>query len=63
MDQEKITEAPVETPEAALLDEIADDEVDEMLSACDDAFYEYEEDLEALNAAYIRAHWEHFSLW
>lgn len=47
----------------ALLDEIADDEVDEILSACDDAFYEYEEDLEALNAAYIRTHWEHFSLW
>lgn len=46
-----------------LLDEIEDDEVDEILSACDDAFYAYEEDLEALNAAYIRKHWEHFSLW
>ena len=42
-----------------LLDTMGED-FDAALSACDDAFYEYEEDLEALNYAYIMAHAESF---
>ena len=46
----------------ALLDEIEDKAVADILAACDDAFYAYEEDLESLNAAYIRKNLEHFTL-
>ena len=46
----------------ALLDRIVDDRVGELLEACDDAFYEYPDDLEALNVAYVRKNAEHFDL-
>ena len=46
----------------ALLDKIVDDRVGELLEACDDAFYEYPDDLEALNVAYVRKNAEHFDL-
>ena len=36
-------------------------ELAETLQACDEAFLRYEEDLTALNAAYVRAHREDFS--
>ena len=44
----------------ALLELIACDEIDEILEACDDAFYEYGEDLAALNYAYIMGHRDAF---
>ena len=34
---------------------------DDALSACDDAFYDYEDDLEACNLAYIMKYKEFFS--
>ena len=46
----------------ALLDKIVDDRVGELLEACDDAFYEYPDDLEALNVAYVKKNAEHFDL-
>lgn len=46
----------------ALLDKIVDDRVAELLEACDDAFYEYPDDLEDLNVAYVRKNAEHFDL-
>lgn len=46
----------------ALLDKIVDDRVGELLEACDDAFYEYPDDLEALNVAYVRKNASHFDL-
>ena len=46
----------------ALLDRIVDDRVGELLEACDDAFYESPDDLEALNVAYVRKNAEHFDL-
>lgn len=56
-------ELPVDWEERrSLLDQIADAAVADVLDACDTAFYSYEEDLEALNAAYIRKHIEHFDL-
>jgi len=45
----------------ALLDKIEDEGVANILEACDNAFYECEEDLEALNAEYIRNNIEHFN--
>lgn len=39
-----------------LLDKIETDEIDDALSACDDAFYEYEEDLARLNYDYVQKH-------
>lgn len=36
-----------------LLDELASDEIDRILGECDDSFYQYEEDLNALNYAYV----------
>lgn len=36
-----------------LLDKVASDEIDCILEECDDAFYQYEEDLNALNYAYV----------
>lgn len=36
-----------------LLDKLASDEIDDALSKCDNAFYRYEEDLNALNYAYV----------
>ena len=45
----------------ARLNEIGDD-VSEALEACDDAFYEYQDDLEVLNAAYVKKHIKHFNL-
>lgn len=44
-----------------LLDELASDEIDRILRACDDAFYRYEEDLNALNYAYVLKHKADFS--
>ena len=56
-------ELPVDWEERrSLLDQIADAAVADVLDACDTAFYSYEENLEALNAAYIRKHIEHFDL-
>lgn len=46
----------------ALLDRIVDDRIGELLEKCDDAFYEYPDDLEALNVAYMRKNAEHFEL-
>ena len=46
----------------ALLDKIVDDRVGELLEACDEAFYEYPDDLEALNVAYMKKNAEHFDL-
>lgn len=46
----------------ALLDQIENEAVAEVLDACDTAFYNYEEDLEALNTAYIIKNIEHFDL-
>lgn len=45
----------------ALLDKIEDEGVASILEACDNAFYECEEDLESLNAEYIRNNIEHFN--
>ena len=36
-----------------LLARLANDEIDRILRECDDAFYRYEEDLNALNYAYV----------
>lgn len=56
-------ELPVDWEERrSLLDQIANAAVADVLDACDTAFYSYEENLEALNAAYIRKHIEHFDL-
>lgn len=56
-------ELPVDWEERrSLLDQITDAAVAGVLDACDTAFYSYEENLEALNAAYIRKHIEHFDL-
>ena len=41
--------------------ELREKELAETLQACDEAFLRYEEDLTALNAAYVRAHREDFS--
>ena len=46
----------------ALLDRIVDDSIGELLEACDEAFYEYPDDLEALNVAYVKKNAEHFDL-
>lgn len=37
-------------------------ECDDILDECDDEFYEYEDNLEELNIAYIKAHSEFFEL-
>lgn len=39
-----------------LLDELESDEIDELLEECDNAFYDYEDDLNALNHAYVLKH-------
>ena len=36
-----------------LLDELESDEIDEILEECDNAFYNYEDDLNSLNHAYV----------
>ncbi|MBQ8556464.1 MAG: DMP19 family protein [Clostridia bacterium] len=36
-----------------MLDELESDEIDAILEECDNAFYDYEDDLEALNHAYV----------
>ena len=46
----------------ALLDRIVDDRVGELLEACDEAFYEYPDDLDSLNVAYVKKNAEHFDL-
>ena len=43
-----------------MLDETITDEVTKIISECDDAFYDYEDDLNALNYAYIMKHKEFF---
>lgn len=53
-------DVPTDRDEREELLDTMGDGFDEALSACDDAFYEYEEDLEALNYAYIMAHVESF---
>lgn len=45
----------------SLLDRIGD-RAESILEECDNAFFEYEEDLDALNAAYISEHIEAFNL-
>lgn len=44
----------------ALLDACESDELDEALAECDNAFYEYQDDLNALNHAYVLLHREFF---
>lgn len=44
-----------------LLDRLVNDEIDQILSECDDAFYRYEEDLNALNYAYVMENKRDFS--
>ena len=44
-----------------MLDEMESEEIDEILSECDDAFYEYEDDLNALNYAYIMKYKDNFN--
>lgn len=47
-------EIPVDHDERQeMLDEMDCDEVNDILEECDDAFYEYEDDLNALNRAYV----------
>ena len=46
----------------AYLDEHVTEAVEAKLEQCDDAFYRYEDDLEALNVAYVREHMEQFDL-
>jgi len=46
----------------AYLDEHVTEAVEEKLEKCDDAFYRYEDDLEALNVAYVREHMDQFDL-
>ena len=46
----------------AYLDEHVTEAVEEKLEKCDDAFYMYEDDLEALNVAYVREHMDQFDL-
>ena len=43
-----------------ILDEMENEKIDKILSECDDAFYEYEDDLNALNYAYIMKYIDHF---
>lgn len=44
-----------------MMDELESDELDEALEACDDDFYAYEEDLNALNYAYVLKHKSDFT--
>lgn len=44
----------------AFLDRVSDS-VSSVLEECDDAFFAYEEDLESLNASYIKEHIEQFT--
>lgn len=53
-------EVPAERYERQNLLDTMNEDFDEALWACDDAFYDYEEDLEALHYAYIMAHAESF---
>lgn len=43
------------------LEEYETDKVAEILSKCDERFYKYEDDLEALNYNYIKSHREQFT--
>lgn len=43
------------------LDELDEEMLEETFEECDDAFYDYEDDLEALNYAYIMKHREQFT--
>jgi len=42
------------------LEELDEDMLEEVLGECDDAFYEYEDDLDALRYAYVMKHREQF---
>lgn len=44
-----------------LMDRMESEEFDEILSQCDDDFYEYEDDLNALNYAYIMKYHNYFN--
>ena len=44
-----------------LLDEMESDEIDEILEECDDSFYAYEDDLNALNHAYVMKNKAYFA--
>lgn len=43
-----------------ILDELESDELNEILEACDNMFYLYEDDLKALNHSYIMKHKDMF---
>lgn len=44
-----------------LLDELESDEINDILSECDDAFYAYPDDLNALSYAYVMHHKDAFN--
>lgn len=44
-----------------MMDELESDEIDEILDECDSAFYDYEDDLNALNYEYVMKNKEYFS--
>ena len=52
---------PVDVDERQeMLEEMESDEIEEIFNACDDEFYEYEDDLNTLNYNYIMKHKEFF---
>lgn len=44
-----------------MLDEMESDEIDEILEECDDAFYDYEDDLNTLNYNFVMKNKEYFT--
>ncbi|MBQ6116244.1 MAG: DMP19 family protein [Oscillospiraceae bacterium] len=53
---------PVDWEERRTFLDNVPDSAASVLDECDDAFFAYEEDLETLNASYIKKHIEHFTL-
>lgn len=55
-------EIPVDKDEREeMLDELESEEIDELLEECDDAFYEYEDDLTELNYNFVMKNKEFFT--
>ena len=53
---------PVDREERqAMLDELESDEIEEILDACDGAFYDYEDDLNELNYRFVMKNKEQFT--
>ena len=44
-----------------MLEEVESEEIDDILNECDDTFYKYADNLNALNYAYIMKHKEYFN--